>query len=92
MPLHMAKVRSDNRGPKGAADERTRNSESTAGEGRHRPNVPEVVAVKLLTQKAETILILRRPTAKIAARTVASNESVVAKNASSTKEVAWCVR
>ena len=43
MPLHMAKVRSDNRGPEGAADERARNSESTAGEGRHRPNVPEVV-------------------------------------------------
>ena len=44
MPLHMAKVRSDNRGPKGAADERARKPRSAAGEGRHRtkPLVPKV--------------------------------------------------
>ena len=65
------KVRSDNRGPEGAADERARNPGSAAGEGRHRtkPLVPEVCpggtdcAVELLTQEAETILILRRPRA-----------------------------
>ena len=37
MALQVAKVRSNNRGPEGAADERTCNSGSTAGEGRHRP-------------------------------------------------------
>ena len=43
MPLHMAKVRSDTRGPEGAADERACKSGSTAREGRHRtkPLVPE---------------------------------------------------
>ena len=43
MPLHMAKVRSDNRGPEGVADERARKPGSTAGEGFHRtkPLVPE---------------------------------------------------
>ena len=43
-PLLMAKVRSDNRGPEGAADERACKPGSTAGEGRHRtqPLVPEV--------------------------------------------------
>ena len=67
MPLHMAKVRSDTRGPEGAADERACKSGSTAREGRHRtkPLVPEVglggtnCAVKLLTEEAETSLILR---------------------------------
>ena len=65
MPLHMAKVRSGNRGPEGAADERARKPGSAAGEGRHRtkPLVPEVgpggtnCAVELLTQEAETSLI-----------------------------------
>ena len=69
MPLHMAKVRSDNRGPEGAADERARKPGSTAGEGRHRtkPLVPVAgpggtnCAVKLLMEEAETCLILRRP-------------------------------
>ena len=69
MPLHMAKVRSDNKGPEGAADERARKPGSTAGEGRHRtkPLVPEAgsggtdCAVELLTQEVETSLILRRP-------------------------------
>ena len=44
MPLHVAQVSCDNRGPEGAADERARKSASTAGEGRHRPKalVPEV--------------------------------------------------
>ena len=32
MPLHKAKVRSDNRGPEGAAGERARKPGSTAGE------------------------------------------------------------
>ena len=73
---------------KGAADERTGNSGSTAGEGRHRPKpfVPEVglegtnCAVKLLTQEAETSLIRRRPRAtKVTPRTIASNKSVVAR-------------
>ena len=36
LPLHMAKVRSDNR--RRAADERAQKSGSTAGEGRHRTN------------------------------------------------------
>ena len=71
MPLHMAKVRSDTRGPEGAADERACESGSTAREGRHRTKslVPEAVpggtncAVKLLTEEAETSLILRRPRA-----------------------------
>ena len=68
MPLLMAKVRSDNRGPEGAADERARKPRSAAGEGRHRtkPLVPEVgpggtdCAVELFAQVAETSLILRR--------------------------------
>ena len=67
MPLHVAHVRSDNRAPEGAADERERKFGSTVGEGCHRPKpfVPEVgpgrtdCAVKLLTQKAETSLILK---------------------------------
>ena len=44
MLLHMAKVRSGNRGPEGAADERARKLGSTAGERRHRtkPLIPEV--------------------------------------------------
>ena len=71
MSLHMAKVRSDNRGPEGAADERARKPGSTEGERRHRtkPLVPEPgpggtnCAVKLLTEEAETSLILRRPRA-----------------------------
>ena len=66
MPLHMATVRSDNRGSEGAADERARKPGSTAGEGRHRtkPLVPEVrpggtdCAVQLLAQETETSLIL----------------------------------
>ena len=43
MPLRMGKVRSDNKFPEGAADERARKLGSTAGEGRHRakPLVPE---------------------------------------------------
>ena len=61
----------DNRGPEGAADERARKPGSTAGKGCHRlqPLVPEVgpggtsCAVELLTQEAETSLILRRPRA-----------------------------
>ena len=69
MPLLLAKVRSDNRGPEGAADERARKPGSMAGEGRHRtkPLVPVAgaggtnCAVKLLTEEAETSLILRRP-------------------------------
>ena len=52
-------------------DERARKPGSTAGEGRHRtkPLVPEAgpggtnCAVKLLTEEAETRLILRRPRA-----------------------------
>ena len=71
MPLQMAKVRSDNSGPEGVADERARKPGSTAGEGRHRtkPLVPEVgpggtdCAVELLTEEAETSLILKRPRA-----------------------------
>ena len=71
MPLQMAKVRSDNRGPEGAADERARKPGSAAGEGRHRtkPLIPEArpgrtdCAVELLTQEVETSLILRRPRA-----------------------------
>ena len=71
MPLHVAKIRSDNRGQEGAADERARKPGSTAGEGRHRtkPLIPEAgpggtnCAVKLLTEEAETSLILRRPRA-----------------------------
>ena len=59
MPLHMAKVTT------------ARKPGSTAGEGRHRtkPLVPEVgpggtdCAVELLTEEAETSLILRRPKA-----------------------------
>ena len=66
MPLHMAKVRSGNRGQEGAADERARKPGSTAGEGRHRtkPLDPEAGpggtdrAVELLAQEAETSLIL----------------------------------
>ena len=44
MEGHVAQVRSDSRGPEGAADERARKSGSTVGEGRHRPKplVPEV--------------------------------------------------
>ena len=69
MPLHVAKVRSDTRGPEGAADERACKIRSTAREGCHRtkPLVPETgpggtnCAVKLLTEEAETSLILRRP-------------------------------
>ena len=34
MPLHVAKVRSGNRGPEGVTDERARKPGSTAGEGR----------------------------------------------------------
>ena len=71
MPLHMAEVRSDNRGPEGAADERARKPGSTAGEGGHRtkPLVPEAgpggtdCAVELLAQEAETSLTLGRPRA-----------------------------
>ena len=59
MPLQKAKVRSSNRGLEGTADERTSNSGSTAGDGRHRPKplVPEVGpggtdrAVKLLARR-----------------------------------------
>ena len=59
MPLHMAKVRSDTRGPEGAADERACKTRSTAREGCHRtkPLVPETgpggtnCAVKLLTEE-----------------------------------------
>ena len=44
MQLHLAEVRSGNRGLEGATDERARKPGSTAGEGRHRtkPLVPEV--------------------------------------------------
>ena len=66
IPLHMAEVRSDNRGTESAADERARKPGSPAGEGRHRtkPLVPIVgpggtdCAVELLAQEAETSLIL----------------------------------
>ena len=46
IPLHMAEVRSDNRGTEGAADERARKPGSPAGEGRHRtkPLTPRAVA------------------------------------------------
>ena len=73
-PLHMAKVRSGNRGAEGAADEGARKLGSTVGEGRHRtkPLLPVAClggtncVVKLLTEEAETSLILKRPrTAKV---------------------------
>ena len=88
MPLHVAKVRSGNKGPGGAVDERARKPGSTAGEGRHRnkPLVPEVgpggtdCAVELLAQEAETSLILMRARAtKVTPRAVASDQSVVAR-------------
>ena len=68
MPLQVAQVRCDNKGPESAADERARKPRTAVGEGRHRtkPLVTEMClggtdcAADMLTQVAETSLILRR--------------------------------
>ena len=99
MPLHMAKVRSDNRGPEGAADGRAPKPGSTAGEGRHRtkPLVPEAgpggtnCAVKLLTEEAETSLILRRPRAAESHAMSRCEQPERGSTHHSTREAALCV-
>ena len=48
---HVAKVRSNNRGPEGAANERTGKSGSTAGEARHRPKPPVPVVGRVLEEQ-----------------------------------------
>ena len=65
-------VRSGNKGPGGAVDERARKPGSTAGEGRSRSRSGSTdCAVELLAQEAETSLILMRARAtKVTPRAV----------------------